>query len=104
MFGSCFQTESIVTNPGQPRYFKHSKPAMVNICEAWRERIAFGPAESNLTPIIVRIVRSYFEESILNKEERHHADTNKWRPVIVSFYEFHGLGGNLHESRLAKVF
>lgn len=62
-----------------------------------------GP-DSHLASVTVRIVKSHFAESILNKEKRHYVDTEKWRPLIMSFCEFYGLGGNLHDSRLAKVF
>ncbi len=54
--------------------------------------------------IEVRIVRAYFEDSILNDQKRHGVDTEKWKPLIMSFCEFYGLGENLHPSRLAKVF
>jgi flavin reductase (DIM6/NTAB) family NADH-FMN oxidoreductase RutF len=52
----------------------------------------------------VRIVRVYMDDSILNNEKRHYVDTDKWRPLIMSFCEFYGLGENVHDSRLAKVF
>lgn len=54
--------------------------------------------------IEVRIVRVYMEESILNTEKRHYVDADKWRPLMMSFCEFYGLGENVHPSRLAKVF
>ncbi len=54
--------------------------------------------------IEVKIVRVYMDESILNSEKRHLVDTDQWRPLIMSFLEFYGLGENLHASRLAQVF
>ena len=57
-----------------------------------------------IAAIEVQVVRAYFAESILNDEKRHYVDTNKWRPLIMSFCEFYGLGGQVHASRLAKVF
>lgn len=60
--------------------------------------------DSSLAAIEVRIVRAYFDESILNSEKRHYVDTGKWKPLIMSFCEFYGLGENLHPSKLAKVF
>jgi flavin reductase (DIM6/NTAB) family NADH-FMN oxidoreductase RutF len=54
--------------------------------------------------IEARIVRVHVDESLLNTEKRHHIDSDKWRPLIMSFCEFYGLGEQLHPSRLAKVF
>ena len=60
--------------------------------------------DSSLAAIEVRIVRSYFDENILSDEKRHYVDTDKWKPLIMSFCEFYGLGGKLQPSKLAKVF
>ena len=54
--------------------------------------------------IEARIVRVHIDESLLNSDKRHHIDADKWRPLIMSFCEFYGLGEQLHPSRLAKVF
>jgi flavin reductase (DIM6/NTAB) family NADH-FMN oxidoreductase RutF len=54
--------------------------------------------------IEVRIVRVYIDDSILNAEKRHYVDADKWKPLIMSFCEFYGLGENVHPSRLAKAF
>jgi flavin reductase (DIM6/NTAB) family NADH-FMN oxidoreductase RutF len=54
--------------------------------------------------IEARIVRVHVDESLLNFEHRHHIDPQKWRPLIMSFLEFYGLGEQLHPSRLAEVF
>lgn len=64
----------------------------------------FGPADSCLASIEVRIVRVSMDEEILNHEKRHYVDTDKWKPLIMSFCEFYGVGSKLHPSRLAKVF
>ena len=63
-----------------------------------------GGRDSSLASIEVKVVRSYFASEILNDVKRHYVDTDKWRPLIMSFCEFYGLGANLHASRLAKVF
>jgi flavin reductase (DIM6/NTAB) family NADH-FMN oxidoreductase RutF len=54
--------------------------------------------------IEARVVRVHVEESILNDEKRHFIDTDKWKPLIMSFCEFYGLGEKVYPSRLAKVF
>lgn len=54
--------------------------------------------------IEVRIVRVYMDEAILSAQKRHYVDADKWRPLIMSFCEFYGLGENVHPSKLAEVF
>jgi flavin reductase (DIM6/NTAB) family NADH-FMN oxidoreductase RutF len=64
----------------------------------------FSAPDSHLASIEVRIVRVYMDEMILNQEKRHYVDTDKWKPLIMSFCEFYGVGDKLHPSRLAKAF
>ena len=51
----------------------------------------------------VRIVRVHLEESILMQGERDRIDPDKWRPLIMSFQHFYGLGSRVHDSRLATI-
>ncbi len=64
----------------------------------------FQANDSFLAGVEVRIVRVYMAESILAEEKRHYVDTDKWRPLIMSFCEFYGLGEQLQPSKLAKAF
>ncbi|MDX2007171.1 MAG: flavin reductase family protein [Meiothermus sp.] len=64
----------------------------------------FQEGDSQLAGIEVRVVRVYLDDAILSTELRHHIDPGKWRPLIMSFCEFYGLGANLHPSRLAQAF
>ena len=64
----------------------------------------FGAPEDFSMGIEARIIRVHIDEAILNSENRHHIDADKWNPLIMSFCEFYGLSKNLHPSRLAKVF
>ncbi|MBZ5701119.1 MAG: flavin reductase family protein [Acidobacteriia bacterium] len=51
----------------------------------------------------VHIVRLHVEESLLVEEGSHfHIDPVKWRPLIMSFCRFFGIGGEVHPSRLAE--
>ncbi len=54
--------------------------------------------------IEARIVRVHVDEALLNPNKRHQIDPEKWRPLIMSFLEFYGLGESLHPSKLAEVF
>jgi flavin reductase (DIM6/NTAB) family NADH-FMN oxidoreductase RutF len=52
----------------------------------------------------IEVVKTHVLESLLDERNRFHIDSEKWRPLIMSFCEFYGLGDQLHASRLARVF
>ncbi len=51
----------------------------------------------------VRIQRVHVEESILVAGELNRIDPDKWRPLIMSFQKFCGLGPQVQESTLAQI-
>ena len=51
----------------------------------------------------VRVVRAHIDEKILKAAASNHVDPEKWRPLIMSFCHFYGLGERLWESRLAEI-
>jgi flavin reductase (DIM6/NTAB) family NADH-FMN oxidoreductase RutF len=63
-----------------------------------------GELQDHSAAIEIRIVRTHVHESILKNGNRHHFDPDRWRPLIMSFLEFYGLGERVHRSRLASVF
>ena len=51
----------------------------------------------------VHIVKLHVAESLLEGEgPRPHIDPEKWRPLIMSFCRFFGIGAETHPSRLAE--
>ena len=51
----------------------------------------------------VHIVKLHVEESLLEgNSQRPHINPLRWRPLIMSFCRFFGLGGEVHPSRLAE--
>lgn len=51
----------------------------------------------------VHIVKLHVDERLLDESgPRPHIDPGKWRPLIMSFCRFFGLGGEVHPSRLAE--
>jgi hypothetical protein len=48
----------------------------------------------------VHIVKLHVEESLLVGAK--HIDPVRWRPLIMSFCRFFGMGGEVHPSRLAE--
>lgn len=50
----------------------------------------------------VHIVKLHVDESLLQGDGlRPHIDPHQWRPLIMSFCRFFGIGGEVHASRLA---
>lgn len=50
----------------------------------------------------VHIVKLHVDENLLTMNgSRQHIDPVRWRPLIMSFCRFFGLGGEVHPSRLA---
>jgi flavin reductase (DIM6/NTAB) family NADH-FMN oxidoreductase RutF len=56
-----------------------------------------------LIGIEVRIRRVHVEESLLLAGHDNRIDPNAWRPLIMSFCQFYGLGDQVHSSRLAEI-
>ena len=51
----------------------------------------------------VHITRLHVDESLLEEAgARPHVDAEKWRPLIMSFCRFFGVGQEVHPSRLAE--
>jgi flavin reductase (DIM6/NTAB) family NADH-FMN oxidoreductase RutF len=62
------------------------------------------PTMRGRTSIIeVRIQRVHVDATILMDGETNRIDPDKWRPLIMSFQEFYGLGSRVHRSTLGTV-
>jgi len=53
--------------------------------------------------IEVRIVRVHADASILMAGEADRIDPDKWKPLIMSFQQFYGIGDRVHPSTLSKI-
>jgi len=51
----------------------------------------------------VRIVRTHIDERILLDGFENRIDPDKWRPLIMSFCQFYGLGERVRRSTLAEI-
>lgn len=56
-----------------------------------------------LTTFELKIVRVHVEESLMMPVETDRIDPDKWRPLIMSFQKFYGLGDQIHESTLSQI-
>jgi flavin reductase (DIM6/NTAB) family NADH-FMN oxidoreductase RutF len=62
------------------------------------------PVAGGRTKIIeVRIQRVHVDQAIVMEGQPNRVDPDKWRPVILSFQEFYGLGPKAHPSRLGTI-
>lgn len=57
----------------------------------------------NLTSFAVRIVRVHVDASIRMDGHADRIDPDRWRPLIMSFTQFYGLGDRVHHSTLAEI-
>jgi flavin reductase (DIM6/NTAB) family NADH-FMN oxidoreductase RutF len=51
----------------------------------------------------MRVVRAHIDESILVPGKTDHVDPDKWRPLLMSFCQFYGLGKRAGHSTLAEI-
>lgn len=56
-----------------------------------------------IASIELKVTRVNVEENILMDGYRNRIDPDKWRPLIMSFQQFYGLGERLSTSRLATI-
>lgn len=59
--------------------------------------------KGNLIALEVRIVRVHVDEELLLQGHENRIDPDAWRPLIMSFCQFYGLGSRVHPSRLAEI-
>ena len=51
----------------------------------------------------VRVVRAHVDPALLVEGKENHIDPDKWRPLLMSFCQFYGLGERLEDSVLARI-
>lgn len=59
--------------------------------------------KNRIVSIELKIVKVRVDENILIPGDPNHVDPDKWRPLIMSFQQFYGLGKQVHESALAQI-
>ncbi len=56
-----------------------------------------------LVALEVKIIKVHVDERIKMVGHEDRIDPNLWRPLIMNFCQFYGLGDQLHHSRLAEI-
>ena len=95
-----------------PRASDVVSPPRVDECPVQLEAILEGShrlaerdelRRGRLVAVEVRIVRVHIAESIRMDGYEDRIDPDLWRPLIMSFCHFYGLGGKIHPSTLAEI-
>jgi flavin reductase (DIM6/NTAB) family NADH-FMN oxidoreductase RutF len=74
------------------------------VLEAEHGLAASDPARAgHLVAFELRIVRVHVHESIRMDGHDDRIDPDRWRPLIMSFTQFYGLGERVHHSTLAEI-
>ncbi len=60
-------------------------------------------ARGKIVTFEVRVTRVHLHPDILMEGLPNRVDPNKWRPLIMSFQRYYSVGGEVHESTLAKI-
>ena len=50
-----------------------------------------------------RILRVYLDQTIIMKDSNNRVNPDKWKPLIMSFQKFYGLGDQVHPSKLSTI-
>lgn len=56
-----------------------------------------------ITSFELKIDRVYLEEHLLMTGQTDRVDPDKWKPLIMSFQHFYGVGQQIHPSTLAQI-
>lgn len=80
-------------------------PVQLEVSVATTHRVGEdNPAQRGFILCIeTRIQRVHVEESIMMIGEKNRIDPDKWRPLIMSFQQFYGLGPQLQDSTLGTI-
>jgi flavin reductase (DIM6/NTAB) family NADH-FMN oxidoreductase RutF len=107
LWGYRFEPDKFGTGELTPQASVIVGPPRIRECPVQMEGVVhdirpFG-RNVNANAIEVHIVRLHVDESLLiGDASRPHIDPEKWRPLIMSFCRFFGLGREVHPSRLAE--
>lgn len=78
--------------------------ALEGVLEADHSLAADDEAQrGRLLTFEVRVTRVHVHESIRMEGHDDRIDPDRWRPLIMSFQRFYGLGDEVHPSRLASI-
>lgn len=102
-FGVAGLTPMISELVGAPRV-KECPVHLEAVLEEEHPLAASDPQRAGyLTAFEMRVVRVHVDASIRLDGHRDRIDPDRWRPLIMSFAQFYGLGPRAHQSTLAEI-
>jgi flavin reductase (DIM6/NTAB) family NADH-FMN oxidoreductase RutF len=106
-WGYRYEPDKFATGGLTPMPSLEVRPPRIAECPVQMEGIVheWRPFGKNVSANVfeVHIVKLHVEEWLLVEDRaRTHIDPQKWRPLIMSFCRFFGVGGEVHPSRLAE--
>jgi flavin reductase (DIM6/NTAB) family NADH-FMN oxidoreductase RutF len=88
----------------QPPRVRECPVQLEAVVETIRGLADDDPAMRGATSVLeVRIQRVHVEKALQMAGHPNRVDPDKWRPLILSFQEFYGLGPKVHASRLGTI-
>lgn len=57
----------------------------------------------NLVAFEIRVVRVHVQDTIRMDGHPDRIDPDRWRPLIMSFTQYYGLGSRVHHSTLSEI-
>ena len=105
-WGYRYEAEKFEVSGFTPMPSESVAPPRIRECPVQMEGIVhdFRPFGKNVSANVfeVHITKLHVEESLLVENSERHIDPTRWRPLIMNFCRFFGLGGEVHPSRLAE--
>jgi flavin reductase (DIM6/NTAB) family NADH-FMN oxidoreductase RutF len=65
--------------------------------------VDFHPVGDGTLMFEVEVSRVHVHDAIRMPGTAHRIDPDRWRPLVMSFQQFYGLGDRVHPSRLASI-
>ena len=78
-------------------------PAQLEAKVAWKHQMAQNDWQGGAICFELRVLRIHLEDSIMMAGEPDRVDPDLWRPLIMSFQKFYGLGPRLDPASLAQI-
>ncbi len=85
---------------------RYVQPQRVQECPVQMEAILKQSHhfEEHCLAVEVEIICTHIDDALLVPGTDNHINPDVWKPLIMSFTEFYGLGERVHDSRLARIF
>jgi flavin reductase (DIM6/NTAB) family NADH-FMN oxidoreductase RutF len=106
--GYTFCADKFAASGLTPEAAEHVKAPLIRECPLQMEAElaathSLTAEASNLVALEVRILKVRARPEILRESDSNRIDPDRWRPLIMSFCNFYGLGSQVHDSRLAEI-